>query len=471
MSARLTPGGALLRSSRMFTVPNPLPQPGGEVGAVARRLSPSATTDHPTHQAITTPESSRKLGDWGFKRSLPIQKTIKTSTPIVRIKQIDTVEGVTDYKSAADHAITLQKFQEMSLPVSLPSANRIRLGTLSGAPKSVFEDETDFTTLEDGATEDNRWKFQGPWLASLTQGEFDRYLSRSVRNKREEFRTYLREVIAEDINKDRRQAALDRGNEAPESVTAKDITEDQLLQYQRKIRSDRVLLFTHVSKFLDLAPLQPPVTSQNFADVTKSARPSIWAEVGPPKSHPSAGLSYLRTSSFAENHPVYGPQAEHTPVLARIIAPRQGTQHAKLGVAGFVTDVPLGDNAFNERSFRGRNHKNRIAGITSFDPDVKGGAKAYVKPVSAFMSSVGRILIGLDAAEGESQSVLKEMYGKEKIYNDKDVSKIPVAEPRAPFAGLRGTAAAAPAPYFRTPEQPYKPEQTGSKETYGIDLS
>ncbi|KAJ0340848.1 hypothetical protein COL922a_002974 [Colletotrichum nupharicola] len=470
MSARLTPGGALLRSSRMFTIPNPLPQPGGEAGAVARRLSPSATTDYPTHQAITTPESSRKLGDWGFKRSLPIQKTIKTSTPIVRIKQIDTIEGVTDYNSAADHAITLQKFQEMNLPVSLPTSNRVRLGTLNAAPKSVFEDEHDFTTLEDGAAEDNRWKFQGPWLAGLTEGEFDRYLRKSVRSKREEFRNYLREVLAEDINKDRRQAALDRGSEAPEPVTAKDITEDQVLQYQRKIRADRVLLFTHISKFLDLAPLQPPPTAKNFVDVTQNTRPSTWAEVGPPMSHPSAGISYLRTSAFAENHPVYGPQAEHTPVLARIIAPRQGTQHAKLGVAGFVTDVPLGDNAFNERSFRG-NHKNRIAGITSFDPDVKGGAKAYVKPVSAWMSSVGRILIGLDAAEGESQSVLKEMTGKEQIYNDKDVSKIPVAEPRAPFAGLRGAAPAAPTPYFRTPQQPYKPEQTGSKETYGIDLS
>ncbi|KZL87738.1 hypothetical protein CI238_05597 [Colletotrichum incanum] len=457
MSARLSPGGALLRSSRMFSVPKPLPKPGGEAAAIARFASPTATAPFPTHQSITTTESSRVLGDWGFKRSLPLRSTTKSSTPVVRIKQIDCFENVTDYSSAADHTLSLQKFQELNLPISLPGTNRSRLGGLNVGAKSVFEDDGDFTYMEPGReNEEKRWKFKGPWLAGLTEGEFNRFLRKSVRNKREAFRTFLKKRIATELTAAEHQKSLDAGKNMPEQVLAQDVTEEQLTEYLRKLRSDRITLYSLVSEFLDLAPLNPPSSLTDFGkSAERTKRPSLYAENGPPISHPSGGISYLRTAAFAENHPVYGPQAHQTPVLARIVAPRSGPSNAKLGVGGFITETPQGDTAFNQRSFLGR--KSGVAGVASFDPDIKGGAKAYVQPTSARMDSSGLMQITVSEANDEAQLISKEMVGKAKIYNDKTKAEGPAGQDRRPLV--------------RTVRATQQPEKTvvGSSKSYGLD--
>ncbi|KAK1982821.1 mitochondrial ribosomal protein MRP51 [Colletotrichum cereale] len=457
MSARLSPGGALLRSSRMFSVPNPLPKPGGEAAAIARFASPTATAPFPTHQSITTTESSRILGDWGLKRSLPLRSTTKSSTPVVRIKQIDCLENVTDYSSAADHTLTLQKFQELNLPVTLPGNNRSRLGGLNVGAKSVFEDDGDFTYIKPGReNEEKRWKFKGPWLAGLTEGEFNRFLRKSVRNERNAFRTFLKKRIATELTAAKHQKALDAGKSIPREVLAGHVNEDQLTKYLRKLRSDRVTLYSLVSEFLDLAPLNPPSSLTDFGkSAERTKRPSLYAENGPPISHPSGGISYLRTAAFAENHPVYGPQAHQTPVLARIVAPRSGPQNAKLGVGGFITETPQGDTAFNQRSFLGR--KAGIAGVASFDPDIKGGAKAYVQPTSARMDSSGMTQITVSEANEEAQLISKEMVGKAKIYNDKTKIEGPSGQDRRPL--------------IRTVRTAGQTDNTvgGSPQTYGLD--
>ncbi|OHF02138.1 hypothetical protein CORC01_02418 [Colletotrichum orchidophilum] len=457
MSARMSPGGALLRSSRMFSVPNPLPQPGGQAAAIARYASPTATAPYPTYQSITTTESSRVLGDWGFKRSLPLRSTTKSSTPVVRIKDIDCFENVTDYTSAADHTLSLQKFHELNLPVSLPGSNRSRLGGVHIGAKSVFEEDGDFTTIEPGReNEDKRWKFKGPWLAGLTEGEFNEYLRRAVRNKRRLFRGFLRERIASDETTKQHQKSLEAGEAQPKRILAGEVTKEQLTEYIRKLRNDRITLYSLVSEFLDLAPLNPPSSLTEFNKTTeKTKRPSMYAEHGPPASHPSGGISYLRTSNFAENHPVYGPQAHQTPVLARIVSPRSGTNNAKLGVGGFITDVPQGDTAFNHRAFVGRH--NKVAGVVTFDPDIKGGAKAYVSPTSARIDSAGGVQITVGEANEEAQLILKELVGKAKIYNDK-------TEPEAPAPSRRT--------FIRNVQvNNQKPgiNAVGSSRSYGLD--
>ncbi|KAF9881715.1 hypothetical protein CkaCkLH20_00861 [Colletotrichum karsti] len=458
----------------MFSVPKPLPPAGGDAAAVSRHLSPTATTPYPTHQTITTPESSRAIGDWGFKRALPVHKTIKSSTPAVRIRQIDSIEKVTDYRSASDHTITLQKFQEMNLPLSLPATNRARVGGLNNAPKSVFEDEGDFTTLEPGRPEENRWKFKGPWLAGLTKGQFDKYMRKNVRSKREEFRSFLKKRNAEQMNAAALQKALDQGHEPPTPLTAEDITDEQLIEYQRRLRSDRVTLFSLVSEFLDLAPLQPPSFFKDRIDTAK--RPSVYAENGPPMSHPSAGISYLRTAAFAENHPVYGPQAHQTPVLARIVQPRSTQQTAKLGVGGFITEVPLGDTAFNARAFAGG--KTTIPGIQSFDPDIEGGAKSFVQPQYARVDSSGSIQITVGEADTEAQLIYKELVGKADIYNSgasrseaKRSNMTPLAQVqsrksfRSPYRNAEGNKVVGD----RQPARNKRPSE--SSQGYGLDLS
>src|SRR5690554_1357851 len=111
MSTRsVSPGGALLRASRMFSVPAPLQRPVSELASTVTFNSDSATLPHPTQLSISTPPSSLSKGDWGFKRNLPLRSTTKTSTPVIRISAVDTYEHITEFGSAADHTLTLRKW-------------------------------------------------------------------------------------------------------------------------------------------------------------------------------------------------------------------------------------------------------------------------------------------------------------------------------------------------------------------------
>ncbi|ROT41786.1 hypothetical protein SODALDRAFT_325976 [Sodiomyces alkalinus F11] len=414
MSARLSPGGALLRSSRMFSIPNPIPAPTS--GDVRHQLG---TLAFPTHLSITTPESSRARGDWGLKRPLPLRWTAKTSTPSIRVKHIDSIENVTDYASSSEHSLTLQKFHELNLPITVPALpNRYRM--ISQAVTSVFEEDSDFIAPESaqGASgADKRWRFQGPWLAGMTEGEFNKYLRTTVRNKRQEFRDFLKARLASEITASQQQEALDKAADPPTPVQPRDITDEQFSQYVRRLRADRVTLFAVVSEFLDLAPLNPPsaIANMSIGARIESKSPNPYAERGPPVTHPSAGLSYLRSNAHAENHPLYGPQAHPSPVLARIISPRMMSAPAKLGVAGFITDTPQGDSALNRKTYR--SGRARVPGISTFDAEIEGGAKCYVEPRSANVNSAGKVIIKVNDANEEAQVILKETIGKAEIYN------------------------------------------------------
>jgi hypothetical protein len=427
MASRVSPGGALLRTSRMFSIPKPIPAPPSDTHNGPRAPSPSATTSFPQHLSITTPSSSRIAGDWGFKRPFPLSSTNKSSTPLIRVKQIDTIEHVTDFASSSDHALSLEKFQELNLSITMPSRNQTRIFGTNVGEKSVFEEDSDFTALpRDGGAglDSKRWKFSGPWLAGLTEGEFIRFLKKKVRNRRSEFRLFLKGKLAAEMTANQTRQALDRGQDVPAKIRATDISEQDLTVYLRRLRSDRITLYGFVSEFLDLAPLSPP-TSLDLRSIPGGATrelkpPNPYAEEGPPITHPSAGLSYLRTTSVVENHPIYGPQQKRSPVLARILSPRQKIASAKLGVGGFVTDTPQGDTAFNVRSFRGR--KEAIPGVNAFDPDIEGGAKVYVSPVTAKVKASGNVIIDVGEADPVATLIHKEMTGKASIYQTESQS-------------------------------------------------
>src|SRR3569833_1972425 len=167
----VSPSSALLRSSRLFSLPSQLRPPTSDA---LEGLSYSKTTTeiYPTLQSIISPESSRRHGDWGFKRPLP-KKMIRNSTnPVIRIKSVDSIERVTDFARASDHTLSLQKFQELNLPITV-QMDTGRDNFLPG--KSVFEEDGDITALVPGlkdGTYDNRWRFRGPWLHMLTEGDF-----------------------------------------------------------------------------------------------------------------------------------------------------------------------------------------------------------------------------------------------------------------------------------------------------------
>ncbi|KAI0392995.1 hypothetical protein F5Y17DRAFT_434234 [Xylariaceae sp. FL0594] len=420
-SRGVSPGAALLRSSRMFSMPAPIPV---AMTADASWDRPStATTTHPTHQAVITPTTSRLQGDWGFKRPLPAKMTKNKANPTIRIKEIDALEQITDFRTASDHTMSLKKFQELNLPISVPLVS----GDTRRTPRSVFEEDRDITALEPGQEvqlESKRWKFKGPWLAGMTDGEFKRWLEKNVRAKRGEFREYLKEAFAKELTKARTADAVKNQQPVPPSVSASDITDEQYMEYLRDVRQDRLVLFRHVSRFLDLAPV---ATELELLGTLKPNRPQDFDSVnpysinGPPKTHPSAGISYLRTPSFMENHPIYGPQRYHPMVKARILKPRRdtlGVHNPVIGLAGFVMEPPreqrIGGSSAMNLNPRGR-------ALAQLDLSSRGGSKLFYKVEEAKVGSNGGIRIsGSEPPNLTAELVAKELVGEcsenEKVY-------------------------------------------------------
>ncbi|KAK7421002.1 hypothetical protein QQZ08_010176 [Neonectria magnoliae] len=424
----VSPGAALLRSSRLFSVPKPLPEPPSSTLHIGEHKSPTMTRQYPQYQAITSPLSSREKGDWGFKRPFPLKSTMTTSTPLIRVKQVDSIENVTDFGSAADHTLSLEKFQELKIALSIPKGSE-RGGMVSRSDtwrKSIFEEDVDFTETRTGRADDKRWKFRGPWLARMPEGDFVAYLEKKVRPKRAQFRQLLKERLAADLTAQQTSAAKEHGTPPPPKITTNDLTEEQFTHYVRSLRNDRATLYSLVSKFLDLAPLGQPVgIIQTFLSTgDNAATESPYGKSGPPPSHPSAGISYLRTSAYMENHPVYGPQGRRSPVLARVVYPRNGPHAAKLGVGGFVADAPSGENEFNTRPIRTRVHQHRkmLSGIQHLDTTTFGGAKAYVEPQSASIDPSGKVVVQLREAGTEAQLIAKEYQGREHVYSEEQGS-------------------------------------------------
>lgn len=409
-SKSLSPTASLLRSSRLFSLPPPLPRPSHEslTSAGFTRFSETATLPHPTHQALATPQSSLSRGDWGLKRPLPLRSTTKTSTPTFRIDAIDTLEHITEYESAADQTLTLQKWQSMNIPIS---AEVERKGVVRKAYKSVFERHLDNTALptEGNPTRAERWKYNGPWVAGKTEGEFQAYLKK-IRRRKGEFREYLREYVRAQHTADRKREYQAEGRDLAELEKNPVEVDDRLLDDEiKRIRGDPTLgstLSTVIRDFLDLPalPTRMPSSSSSFSNSTYSrlqeetARMLAKAESGPPKTHPSAGLSYLRTASYVQNHPILGPQAERTPVQARILSPKnlgQSPAQGKLGVGGVVADTSQ-DSTFDDKN---------VPGLSYLDIDTEGGGKVWVSPLNATVDAKGRINLRVKRARPEAVGV------------------------------------------------------------------
>ena len=181
----LSPTANLLRHSRLFSLPPPLPRPSHEPYSSSTVFdSDTSTLPYPTHAAIETTQSSLSRGDWGLKRPLPQKSTAATTTPTIRVAAIDSIDHITDYSSASDHALTLRKWQEMHIPISMPSvtSRQSQSRSFAGPAKSVFEDELNSTEAsgENLVSDKKRWKYKGPWLAGKTEGDFQDYVNGEI---------------------------------------------------------------------------------------------------------------------------------------------------------------------------------------------------------------------------------------------------------------------------------------------------
>ncbi|KAI9841354.1 MAG: hypothetical protein M1838_003607 [Thelocarpon superellum] len=408
---RLSPTAALLRSSRLFSLPPPLPPPAATLTSTTVVGSDTATLPYPVYAAVATAPSSLSRGDWGLKRPLPLRSTTKTSTPAIRVETADSLEHITDFASASDHTLTLKKWQELHLPLSAVQGRRLSASGYAGTnpSRSVFENELDRTHREERGMfhAAQRWKFAGPWLAGKTEGEFQRYLSKEIRGRKQEFRQYVRRHIAARKAAEQRRMAMEQG-ESVASLASGDqaiiVSDEELEAYLRSLRHEPSMLNDLIHNFLDL-PASPSlgrsgrasnIFDTNTADMSSAA---MYADTGPPKMHPSGGLSYLRTDAYVANHPVLGPQAQPPPVPARVLHPRRSAtgqaRVAKLGIAGVVADYstpPTFKSAQDDGS-----------GLSGLRPEISGGGKLWVHPVRASMDAQGRI--SLQAAQAMPTTV------------------------------------------------------------------
>lgn len=429
-SKRLSPTASLLKNSRLFSLPPPLPRPSHDFTATSNFNSDTATLPYPTHASIETTQSSLSRGDWGLKRPLPQKSTAKTSTPTIRIDDIDSIDHITDFESAADHTLTLQKWQEIGLPISMPVKQRSAfvsnstLNTRATPPTSVFESTYDNTERSDDQGDVRRWKFKGPWLAGKTEGDFDLYLEKHIKQRKLEFRNFLHGRLVKERRLDQRRKAQESGDEFDGQV---EVTEDDIDLYLKQLRHDEVRLYMLVEDFLDLpVSVDPQQADATFVVMMDS-------DQGPPKTHLSAGLSYLRTASHMTNHPVLGPMEEEPPVQARILRPQFTNAVVKhycalLGVGGVAAD-----DGTVRTSFKVAREK---TGIQRFDAETEGGAKLWVLPDRASIDAHGRLKLHTlrvtQADEAIYQNVVPEPVAGKQVPLNPGFSTMPPLDSSRP---------------------------------------
>jgi hypothetical protein len=168
--------------------------------------------------------------------------------------QLDTIEHITDFDSAADHVRTRQKWEELSIPMLKGLGAMSDEDLTSSTLKSAFEKHADVTAYDgdEGLDEsgmylkvirenavknasreqhasktgeqigykpftlpavaplqrsNHRWKHDGPWLPGMSADDFMDFISRELGQRRKEFRKVLEEYAKNQIYVARMQAA------------------------------------------------------------------------------------------------------------------------------------------------------------------------------------------------------------------------------------------------------------------------
>ena len=418
-SVRLSPTANLLRRSRLFALPQALQPPQEPPTSKTVRESSTATLPHPIRASIVTPSSSLARGDWGLKRPLPAKLTSeKSSRPVVRIQALDTYEHVTDFESAADHTLTLEQFQELHRPMSLPS--KVNYAT-SIVPRhqSPFETHLDNTETSQSLGEPGakQYRHSGPWLAGQSQAEFDAYL-KQVRLRKPELLKKLRERLVAKRYSELRKLAQDNGEDLAD-LEVPTVSDEEFQSYIKSLREDPFALGPAVFDVLDL-PSPPAVPSERigrkyYQSPGTKLSSAEYAVSGPPKTHPSAGLSYTRSHALTYNHPLYGPQAYQRPVEARILRPKgrfKGRVSKAIAGVGGIAVEDLNAMTFVDQG--------TPPGLTFFDATIPGGAKYHVTPIRASVDSEGRI--GLSSYRAGATA--KAPYGIEDYKKPSSVASI-----------------------------------------------
>ena len=477
-AARLSPAATLLRNSKLFALPPTVTLPPSRPTAEPVGYSDTATTPYPIKAAIETPGTSLRAGDWGLKRNLPLKSTTNTSTPSIRLrKDIDTEYHVTDFDSAADHVVTLNKWSNISPQVT----NTPKWGATRSADRrtfSVFHPDLDNATssastrvlnhqnaiaaqrtperlkksLEQLRADEKaqaeakgthvrppraelptpprkikRWRYDGPWLAGMSNLEFDTFLKEVIQKGKSkndialsEFDDFLllRDQDARDARTEAARVAAveERGtvstanaNMSESKSEPQELSKAQRLQkiknesspaglqrrlqdIKKDLRGDRAAFATVIARFLDL-PDGPARSSLMFSTTegdwnysSNTAATPHYKEVGPPRTHPSAGFSYVRSTQFARNDPRIGPAYISNVLPARLLkdanpGDTNSDNPQSIGVGGLVAR----QDRYGTRS---------VMGADQWKP-VPGGPKMVVKLVETTVQQDGGIEVAV----------------------------------------------------------------------------
>jgi hypothetical protein len=327
----------------------------------------------------------------------------------------DTIEHITDFDSAQDHVQTLLKWQEMGVAMSISGKRTTDPSRATEGGQGVFERMTDSTRrnkfkpyqikaakeedmdkpwLEKAKEQEQkfvngkRWKHQGPWLASMDAKAFTKYATRILEQRREDFQKYFRDYIHKKVIRSRLETARNAGID-PDSIDSSLSSEDLRIHY-RLFRQDLAgsevvqseLISQIIIPFLD----HPPVGVDANSHMAENYSGTLGHGAEPLSTHPSAGLSYLRSNTHVYNHPLLGPQRFHAPLPARVLVPSQmktrGRGRAVLGVAGVAAED---EDSTTMASYNDRNP------VAHLDTETEGGKKIWVSPVRASIAPDGKI--------------------------------------------------------------------------------
>lgn len=391
-----SPTAQLLRSSRLFSLPKPLPEPTRET-LQSLFVPGSATSPYPVRQAIARPHALRRREDWGLKRSLPTKAAGKGQAAI-NIIEHDRIEEVTDYRSANGHALVLQKWQEMSVPMR---HQRAREATVSGhmlmrdSGRSAFNRASDITDRKayeerirkekqgqvDGPWPTRIWKYNGRPVADMTDGDFELFLEQiGEQNSAKGFKHWLRRRMIQEqmvLKEDEHRKIYGpnipfKRDAARKEVTATADVEARLKQLRAMKVDATSTLNMYIEQYLRLSPRMERQTAMfGGRRGPRSTDPAIHLS-----THPSAGLSYMTGKTYLENHPIGGPRAENKPVQARMLSV---SGKYVLGVGG-VAAQPTSP------------------GPSELDVTTPGGAKRWVVPEWASVDDKGRIQLAINQA-------------------------------------------------------------------------
>lgn len=341
----------------------------------------------------------------------------------------------------------------MPMLVKQPRVNYTN-STRKGA-QSVYDDEVDNTDRAAVAIQPQqtglqgestavkkRWKYEGPWITGMSEGEFQLYLMSVISERRGEFRDFMKKrLLAKRVQQEERVARREgrvvtyyRKEELRREI------EQNYTEEEKRLRDDHTA--THLSSeltaaicdFLDLPGIRAGDLSAPLDITTANLKNALSESLqqdenfSPPTTHPGAGLSHVRSHAYMENHPLYGPQAHRSPVLARVLRGRTsslGNQYqATLGVGGFVTSDPISHSG----GWRGglnsddpqENYEDYSRMTEALNQELHGGNKIWTQTQSAYVDEKGNVR--LDVVRGDKEAVAVKTGRTEPIHQARSAS-------------------------------------------------